>query len=152
MGDKNTVEYDPTSLAAWQENASMLVMVSDKLGFRVNHIDILMWLSEDKGNPLMAAMRSSMQTGGNPLEAIGEDKETLDQLGELINKLMIELVTSPPLTEQNHPPESSRSLRSIKLDDKIKVFEALIGGDRYTQMDNFRGEQGSNVVATPEGQ
>ncbi len=151
MSDKTTLQYDPTSLASWQDSATMTVMISDKLGLKVKHIDILMWLSEEKGNPLMAAMRSSMQSGKNPLADIGEDEETVNNLSEVINKLLIEVVVSPPLTEQGNPPAESRSLKNIRLNDKIKVFEALIGGERYEQMDRFRNGSPSNVVAAPEG-
>ncbi len=152
MSDKNTPQYDPTSLAAWQENALMTVMVDENLGFKVNHIDILMWLSEDKGNPLMAAMRSSMQSGNNPLADLGEDEETLHNLTDVINKLLIEVVVSPPLTEQGNPPAESRSLKAILLDDKIKVFQTLIGGNSYEKMNKFRNGSPSNVVAAPEGE
>ena len=121
MVDEKNNSFDPTSLDAWKEHNTFTIMFSDKLGFTCKNIDVLQWMNEQKGNPLLASLQESMKQGENPLA--NPDEDTIDTFTKFINDLLIELVVSPPLTEQGNKPEESYSLRNVSFAHKVMVFE-----------------------------
>lgn len=148
VDEKQQPVFDPTSLGAWEEHNTFTVMFSDKLGFTVKNIDVMQWMNEQKGNPLLATLQESMKSGDNPLES--PDEKTTELFTKFINDLLIELVISPPLTEQGNKPEESLSLRNVSFAHKVMVFEELTGGKMFNKASSFREIAPSNVVAAPE--
>lgn len=149
MVDKNKQSFDPTSLDAWKEHNTFTIMFSDDLGFECKNIDVLQWMNEQKGNPLLATLQKSMKSDDDPLADADED--TIELFTQFINDLLVELVVSPPLTEQGNAPEESYSLRNVSFAHKVMVFEELTGGKMFNKVSSFREITPSNVVAAPTG-
>ena len=150
MTDENTAIHAPTSVAAWKESNTVTVMFNDELGFEVKHIDITSWLASKKGNALMTLMQGQMNSGNDKKMPDGDAGNILEMM-KSIDELLVEIVISPPLTEQGNSPEESVSLANVLPAFKMKIMGELTGGDQYQRMANFRGGQTSNVVAAPEG-
>ena len=148
MAESEKNKQNPLSLEAWQEHNTLIVMFTDDLGFKVRHIDIASWLTEQKGNPLMATLQKSMKEGGKPLDVIGEDDNAIEGISSIIDQLLIDVVVEPALLEQGN--EKGLSLKNVMIQYKMQVFQELTGGQQYAQMSQFRGGQASNVVAAPE--
>ena len=145
-----TQPYDPTSLAAWEEHATQVIQLSDKLAVKVKTLDVLDYLTGEEGrpNPLMAALQKEMGTGSASGQGVMRDPEALPALQEMLTKLMLDVVVSPPLIEQGH--EHGISVKQIKLEYKFQIFTELMGGqDGITRLSTFREEPGTSMVVGP---
>jgi hypothetical protein len=147
-----TQHYDPTSLAAWEENATQIIQLDEKLAVKVKTYDVLDLLIGDgqAPNPLMGALQKSMQGdgGGGIGQTLMSDPAALAALQNMLNQLMCEVMISPPLKEQGN--EQGISLKQIKLEYKFQIFMELMGGEEgVSRLSRFREEPGASMVVGP---
>lgn len=137
MGGQVKQVTDNTSLDAWNQHAAMTIILTDELAVKVRTYDVLSLLASGKKNPLMGI--ANKLTGVKDAEAAGnalmDDPESVAQLTETLNKMLIEVVVSPPLKEQGH--EEGISVNQFTLEWKMMVFNALIGGHAVNRAETF---------------
>lgn len=144
------------SLAAWEQHATQIIQLTDNLAVKAATIDVLSLFKEDKEkiNPLLTALQQVMAESGKNASAqqIGSaflsDSEKLFTLSDMLDKVVIHAVISPPIKEAGNP--DGLSIKRIPLAAKFKIFWELAGGEaQIGQLAKFHEESTGSMVVRP---
>lgn len=151
----NGAQLDPTSLEAWREKRTRLVLLPGGLAMKMKVFDPLIMLGsgEDSApNPLLAVVNGHTKREGDLEEAgrsLLSDPQNVNRLREMLNDMLIRFTMAPPLVEQGHA--DGISVDEITMDEKMTVFSEMMGGEeRLNAAMSFHEESRASLVVTSD--
>lgn len=140
--------YDPSSVDAWNAYATRTIQLTNKLAVVVKMTDILSVIAADANNPLLGII-SSMASGGQDATMLN-DVERITAMTKELNKLLTDLIVSPPIREAG--ADNGISINQIPFEMKMVIFTELVGGDaQYERAERFLPGSGGDVAAGETG-
>jgi hypothetical protein len=153
MADIN--QLDPTSLEAWREKRTRIIPLPGGLAIKMKVFDPLMILAAGEDgvpNPLLAVVNGNTKQDDREEagRALLSDPQNVNQLREMLNRMIIDFALAPPIKEQGH--EDGISVDEITMDEKMTIFTEMMGGDeRLSAAMRFPEEPRASLVVAPDG-
>lgn len=138
-------------LQAWREQRERELNIGGGLVLRYKVADIFAVLDDngDLLNPLLPIIQGAIKgQGETPETSLFSAPDALPKLRQLINAIMVRVITFPPLVEQGH--DDGISVDDLTFTEKMAVFGDVMGGEQFDAAAMFPQAQAASVDTAPD--